>query len=90
MAKYKPQSPAVIERNRLRRAKQHKRRMARQLTRVQVMKIARGAARRLARKDIARWKTLRKARLQQQSGSIQGKAPTLTRVMATIEREIEG
>lgn len=87
MAKFKPQSSIVIARNKLRRAKQHAARMKRQ---EKLLKIARGAARRLARKDIAAWKMRRKQRLQANAGSIQGKVPTLTRVMATIERELEG
>lgn len=87
MAKYKPQSPAVITRNKARKAKQHAKRMTRQ---EKFLKIARGAARRLARKDIAAWKQRRKQRLQAQSGSIQGKVPTITRVLATIEKELEG
>lgn len=88
MAKaFKPQSPAVIERNRLRRARQHNLRMERQS---KLLKIARGAARRLARKDIMAWKNRRKAKLQAQQGSIQGKTSLVTRVMATIEKEFEG
>lgn len=88
MAKaFKAQSPAIIARNKARKAKQHADRMKRQ---EKLLKIARGTARRIARKDIAAWKNRRKAKLQQQAGSIQGKVPTLTRVMATIERELEG
>lgn len=87
MAKaFKPQSPTVIARNKRRKADQHAKRMLRQ---EKLLKIARGAARRLARKDITAWKNRRSAKLKQNSGSIQGKAPILKRVMETIERQVE-
>lgn len=88
---YQPQTPGVIAANKARKARQHSRRMARQARKCDpLLKRAwPGDTRAVARRDITAWKNRRKARLQAQAGTVQGRTPTLTRVFATIEHQVE-
>ena len=90
MAKFKPQSPSTIEANRLRRKRKALRFERKYLDKAG--KMQHGAARALRRspKNMPTFKALQKARLQKQAGTIQGKAPQLRRVMATLEQQVEG
>ena len=91
-AGFKPQSPATIEANRLRRKRKALRFEQKCIKKLRNRKVAKGAARVLRRspRNMPTFRKLQAARKLAQKGTIKADAPQLRRVMATLEAQVEG